>query len=650
MPIVEMKKLHLLAHREERERIMEILQRSGSLELVNVQDSPEWEAMEPLVEPDQPGDQASPLEARLDEVRYSLGFLQRYYPEKKGLVQQFIGSKINLTAAEFQDYIARQETVSAVCAACREAEQQMVQIRNEEVRCGSLLSGLSPWSPLELPLEEIRSTDWSRTWLTVVPAEKLEIFQEALLEKARDCYCEVIFRDKDQVFCLLVCLLADEPVVQEICKSVGANEANFPGVSGTPGEAIDDIQRLLQGLEEKKSAVMARVEQLLIHRPLLMAHYDYLQNESAKQEAAANLARTKAAFYLHGWIPAPALPALTADLEKGTDTAMVVVRDPGAEEEFPILLHNRGPMEAHQAVTMLYGLPSKNSLDPTPLMTPFFLLFFGICLSDVCYGLLLSLAAFVMNRKLKLAGMGRQLVNLLFWGGMSAMIFGVLLGGWFGDLIPIRPLWFAPLDDPMRMMIYSFILGIIQIYFGMAIQAYRSIKDGKFWDALFDQGGWYLFLTGLIILFLPGAGEIGKWIAIVGGLMLVLTQGRSQKNPVRKLLSGLLSLYDVTGYLSDVLSYSRLLALALATGVIASAINAMGGLLAGSIVGALLMVVLLAGGHLFNLIISTLSAYVHTSRLQYIEFFSKFFESGGRAFRPFQIKTKFVDVEEREAC
>ncbi len=255
-----------------------------------------------------------------------------------------------------------------------------------------------------------------------------------------------------------------------------------------------------------------------------------------------------------------------------------------------------------------------------------------------------------MNRKLKLAGMGKQLVNLLFWGGVSSIIFGVLMGGWFGDLIPIKPLWFNPLSDPMRMLIFSFTVGIIQIYFGMAIQAYRSIKDGKPWDALFDQGGWYLFLTGLVLMIIPGGGQIGKWAAIGGALVLILTQGRSQKNPIRKLLSGLLSLYNVTGFLSDVLSYSRLLALGLATGVIASAVNTMGGLLANSIIGILMMVILLAGGHMFNLIISTLSSYVHTSRLQYIEFFSKFFEGGGKAFQPFQIKTKFVDVEEREAC
>ena len=242
------------------------------------------------------GRSSKPVGGAADEVRYSLGFLQRYFPERKGLVQQFAGSKINLTADEFKDYIACGQAVSEVCIACREAEQRMVKIRNEEIRCGSFLVGLNPWGLMDLPLEEIRSTGWTRTWLTVVPAEKHEEFQEALHEKAGNCHFEVISRDKEQAFYLLICLLEDEPALQEICKSVGANDANFPGLSGTPAEAMSGIQRRLQHLEEEKTAVGAQVEKLLIHRPLLMAHYDYLQNELNKQEAAANLVRTKLPF------------------------------------------------------------------------------------------------------------------------------------------------------------------------------------------------------------------------------------------------------------------------------------------------------------------------------------------------------------------
>ncbi len=649
MPVVEMKKLFLLAHREEQGRIVELLQKFGTLELTNVQTSPRWETMKSLMEPDRPADQTALLEGRLGEVQYALDFLQRHYPQKKNFVQQFTGTKLNLTFEVFNGYIGRFQEVEEACISCREAEQSLAQIRNEEIRCGTLLAELGPWRSLDLPLEEIRTSGRIRTRLAVVPAEKLDILHNELAEKMEDCYFEIISREKDRVFCFLISLLEDEPAVQEIFKLAGASETNFPGISGTAEEAIEAVQQRLHGLEEEKATVKTGTEKLLVHRPLLMAYHDYLQNELTKQEAVANLARTEAAFYLEGWIPAPAYPELAETLEKQSDTAVLTVRNPEPGEDFPILLHNQGPGEPYEAVTRLYGLPSKSDYDPTPLMAPFFFACFGICLGDVGYGILLSLAAFVLRRKLKLAGMGRQLINLLFWGGISSIIFGVLMGGWFGDLIPIPPLWFNPLDDPMKMLIFSFVIGIIQIYFGMAIKAHQNIRDGKPWDALFDQGGWYLFLSGMILMILL-KGPVGKWMAIGGALVLILTQGRSQKNPIRKLLSGLLSLYDVTGFLSDVLSYSRLLALGLATGVIASALNTMGGLLAGSIPGIIVMVILLIGGHIFNLVISTLSSYVHTSRLQYIEFFGKFFAGGGKAFKPFQIQTKFVDVEEREAC
>jgi V/A-type H+-transporting ATPase subunit I len=198
------------------------------------------------------------------------------------------------------------------------------------------------------------------------------------------------------------------------------------------------------------------------------------------------------------------------------------------------------------------------------------------------------------------------------------------------------------------MLFYCFAIGLLHIYFGMGLQAYRNIKAGHPLSAVFDQGFWFIFLNGLILLLLPEYSAIGRLLAIGGAAGLILTQGRTQEGIIKKFLSGLLSLYNITGYLSDVLSYSRLLALGLATGVIASAINSMGGMIAGSIFGTVIMVVVLFGGHLFNIIISTLGSYVHTSRLQYIEFFGKFFEGGGKSFNPFNIKTSYVDVIERE--
>jgi V/A-type H+-transporting ATPase subunit I len=198
----------------------------------------------------------------------------------------------------------------------------------------------------------------------------------------------------------------------------------------------------------------------------------------------------------------------------------------------------------------------------------------------------------------------------------------------------------------MAVLIVSFAFGIIQIYAGLILNAYKNIRDGRTSDALMDQGLWIVFLTGLIMFALPQLKSLAKYVAIIGAIGLLLTQGRSQKGIFKKFTSGLLSLYDVTGYLSDVLSYSRLLALGLATGVIATVINTMAKLVGVNAIGVILMIIIMFGGHVFNLLINVLGAYVHSSRLQYIEFFGKFYDSGGRAFDPLRIKTTFVDFDD----
>lgn len=650
MPIIEMKKVFLLAHREEREKVFNLLHRLGTVELVDVRSGGSWAEFRRLLEPEETAEEAARLDGKLGEVRYCLDFLQRHFPLRKSFVQQFTGGKLILTPAEFRVYTGRLEQVKSLYTECRRAEEELARIRNEETHCRNLLAELEPWSGFDLPLSEVQSGSRVLLYLAAVPADTFPALKQALAEKAADHYVEEVSADREAVYCFFIFTAAEKDTVLALFKEAAAAPVAFPGLTGTVKQSMRELEEKLAALAAEREAVLEQIETLLEHRPLLMACYDYLDNEREKYDAVANAGRTGASFLLEGWVPAPVLENLKRALEEFASTAVLVARDPDKYEEVPVLLHNRGPVEAYEVVTSLYSVPRREELDPTPFLAPFFFVFFGICLSDAGYGAILSLAALLLVRKLRPAGMGKQLLNLLFWGGLSSIVFGVLLGGCFGDLIKLRPLWFNPLEDVMRMLIFCLMIGLFQVYFGMALQAWRNIKAGKPWHALFDQGLWFVFLNSLILMFLPEAAATARWIAVAGAAGLVLTQGRAQKGLLRKLLSGLVSLYNVTGYLSDVLSYSRLLALGLATGVIAAAINTMGGMLAGSIFGAVVMVIVLAGGHLFNLVISTLGSYVHTSRLQYIEFFGKFFEGGGRSFKPFSRKTSFIEVDETEAA
>jgi V/A-type H+-transporting ATPase subunit I len=291
-------------------------------------------------------------------------------------------------------------------------------------------------------------------------------------------------------------------------------------------------------------------------------------------------------------------------------------------------------------ITEQYSLPNSRGIDPNLIMAPFFVMFFGMMVSDAGYGIVLALSTAIALLVLKPQGGMGKMLGLLCLGGVSTFIWGAIFGGWFG--VNLKPLWFNPLDNPLQMLIFCLILGVIQLYVGIGLQAYKNIREGKYLDALFDQGLWYIFLSGLMMMALPPLAVIGKFMAIGGALGLVATQGRTEKGIVKKLINGVLSLYNVTGFLGDVLSYSRLFALGLATGVIGTVVNAMSSMLGGSFIGNILMVFFMIFGHTFNIAINVLGAYVHSSRLQYVEFFGKFFEGDGKPFVPFKTLSKYT--------
>lgn len=340
------------------------------------------------------------------------------------------------------------------------------------------------------------------------------------------------------------------------------------------------------------------------------------------------------------------------------------IEEPDPDEEVPILLHNNGVVTAFEGVTSMYSLPARHDIDPTAILAPFYFIFFGLMLSDAAYGIILSVGCAIILKKYKLEGTMYRMFKMFFYCGISTFIWGALFGGWFGDFFTvaartmfgvdfaINPIWFNPLEEPMKLLIFSLILGGIHIFVGMGVQAYMYIRDGHPLDALFDIGLWYLLLIGLVLFgfggsLIPSLVPVGKYMAIVGTVGILVTGGRKKKG-LGKITGGLGSLYGITSYLSDVLSYSRLLALGLATGVVAQVINTLGSLAGGGIVGSIVLIVVFLAGTVFNIAINALGAFVHSCRLQYVEFFGKFYTGGGREFRPFERKTKYVKILEED--
>ena len=302
-------------------------------------------------------------------------------------------------------------------------------------------------------------------------------------------------------------------------------------------------------------------------------------------------------------------------------------------------------------VTEMYSLPDYRNVDPNPLIAPFFCIFFGMMFNDLGYGLVFIILSLIVQKKFKLTGGTKNMIRLVLECGVTTAIFGIITGSFFGDAIPVVakllgkevtiPSLLNPLADPMSVLILSLVLGVIQILFGMGVKAYILIRDGKPLDALFDVGSWWLLFAGIAV----GALRGFWWIAIAGVAALVLTQGRAKPTIPGKIVGGIASLYDITSYFSDILSYSRLMALMLAGGIVASIVNVLGSLF-GSVI---LFIPIFVIGHVFNIGINVIGTYVHAARLQYLEFFGKFYVDGGKAFRPLDRKTKYFEIIKEES-
>jgi V/A-type H+-transporting ATPase subunit I len=645
MGIAKMNKVYLIAHQAEKNKVLAVLQQLGVLEVNDLQAKDMGnEAWAELVESDQEQEALQALEGYLTDVRFALDFLNRHVPAKKSMLDALSASKTSIIAGDLSANAVEWKHVGEdTYKALRRIDEKLMSLRNEETRLQNLKLQLAPWQKLALPLEEVKVTTAVRVELGTLPVTEVDPARQALAEVVPTCYFEEIGRDRHDAYVLIVNHNDTVENIQTALKTHSYSKHQFPQLTGTPAEVLERIKTDLVNLEAERKIVLAKVKEQAKHRDTLNFYNDYLTMERDKKQVVANFARTGKSFILEGWIRAGDVPNLQQKLESACETVSLIAREPESGEVHPVALENKKIFAPFEFVTKLYGLPSPTGLDPTPFLAPFWFVFFGLCMTDAGYGIAIALLASFGLLKVK-GDSVRKLLWVLFAGGLSTVVFGWLLGGWFGVPLFGAPLLFNPLLDPMPMLTYALILGLLQIFFGMAIQFVRLLKQGRVFDALADVGLWYVLIIGLLMYIAPGMAGVAKTMSLIGAAGLVLTQGRTQPTIIKKLFSGVLSLYNITGYLSDVLSYSRLLALGLATGVIAIAINTMAGLLKGSPIGFVLMIILLIGGHTFNLVINTLGSYIHSSRLQYIEFYNRFYEGGGRNFVPFQLKTRHLEV------
>jgi V/A-type H+-transporting ATPase subunit I len=476
-----------------------------------------------------------------------------------------------------------------------------------------------------------------------------------------------------QTCIFLVCLRKDAAAVENALRSMGFARPSA-STDVIPAKQIADLEAEKQRLEQKVKAAKEEIETLSEKRNHLKFLMDYLAMQAEKLEAVGQLLQSRRTFILSGYIPEREIKAVSSALNKHFDVYLEF-EDPEEEEDVPVLLENSKFAEPVEGVLRSFSYPGKGEIDPSFIMAAFYYVLFGLMLSDAGYGVLMVLGCGYCLWKFKNMEPGtRKTLRMFYYSGISTIFWGAMFGSWFGDAakvisttffnstFAIKPIWFEPIVDPMRMLVFSMAVGIIHLFTGLGAKFYQNLRAKQYKDILYDVIFWYVLVGGLVVVLLSSekftgivnltfvlpsaAGSIAGILAAAAAVGIILTAGRESRNWFKRILKGIYGLYNVTGYMSDILSYSRLLALGLATGVIATVINQMGAMGGSGIFGAILFVLVFLAGHSINIGINLLGSYVHTNRLSFVEFFGKFYGGGGSEFAPFAAHTKYFKIKE----
>lgn len=669
MAVLQMKKIHICALKSNRKQILEYLQRKGNVQIC-AEEGPE------LFQRTDTSAGCAKYEKRAQSAKQALKILDNYAPEKKGLLASFAGKR-QISLDDFTNMERNRGAAISKAEAIVNANRVVAEQKANLVKLQVQHDTVTPWLPLDVPMN-YRGSKSTRAFIGSFPQpltleEILAMLAQSTPEL--DASVEIISADADQTCIFAVCPKAQAELMDEALRQNGFSRPSLQTpqvpedyVRGLKAQTAESEKRIADAENKLRSYGGARRELELMH--------DYYLMRAEKYEVLGGLLQSEHAFFLDGFVPANQSSALQKTLEERYE-CFVELEDVPEDEEAPVLLKNNAFAAPTEGVITSFGLPHKGEMDPTSIMAVCYYFLFGLMLSDAAYGLIMTLGCFLLLRKFRNMELSmKSMLTMFMYCGISTMFWGVMFGSYFGDAITviaktffgktvvIPAVWMVPMDDPMRMLIFCFLFGIIHLFLGLGLKGYSLLKEGKVMDFACDVLTWFVLLLGLLFMLLPSdlfrsisqmdfgfppiVSMIAKIAAIVGAVGIIVFAKRDTENFGVRIALGLYELYGATSWLSDVLSYSRLLALGLATGVIASVINQMGAMLGGGVVGAIVFIIVFLLGHTLNLAINVLGAYVHTNRLQFVEFFGKFYEGGGSAFKPFNASTKYINISEEK--
>lgn len=635
-----MKHLRLLGMESEREALLKAMQDMECVEISSI-DGSEEALKSGFAKPDDKALMSAQEASRA--YRTALASLDRFAPEKKGMFRKRQGvSRAAFFSAESE------ENARTAAETINKDARRLGEIESERTKNEALRATLAPWLTVDAPLG---GADGALA--VFFGTAGLNVTDDALKALADSLDGLLTWQqassDRSLRYLLVMCHGSVKERALSALRDLGFSTVSFRGMTGTAKENDKALAENLAALEKERQEIEQRIAGLGGKREALLEASDRAAIALRREEARSRLVGTDKVFLLEGWLPADHCAALEKALEPFT--CAIETREPTEDEypQVPVQLKNNKLTRPLNMVTEMYSLPAYGTLDPNPLMAPFFILFYGIMMADMGYGLLMMIASVIISKKYRPKGMSGELFSLLGLCGISTFIMGALTGGFFGDFLTqlvaivspgtvfALPKLFDPLDDLTMILIGSMALGMVQIVTGMAISLIEKCKRKKFLDAFFEEITWWTVFIGIALL------ALGKGAAVLYvGCALVLLGPIVQGKGWGKLTGVFGSLYNhVTGYFGDILSYTRLMALMLAGSVIAQVFNMLAAM-PGNVIAFIIISML---GNAMNFGLNLLGCYVHDLRLQCLEFFNKFYVDGGKPFRPMTLDTEYVDLQ-----
>jgi len=662
MAVCKVKKVNIFTHLELKDEIIEELQKTGCVQITDVTPKSKKLSLSDFNETNN-----TESISALPEVKYCIDYLSNFIDKPKK-------SDIStLTTDNVYDYkklplLFSRFNYKKIYDKCKELDGKLKELKNRENHILKIQEQLEEWKELNLKLEDLEGTKNTKIIVGTLPSKDFVSCLEEVKKIGKEIEINKFTEDKKQCKIVIISITEYYTPIKKVL-----DKYNFDSLqvhiefTKTPKNILKDISEELESIREKRRVISDASRKLYRENLSLYLAFDYLTLLKSRKDIEIYLKMTKKVIIIEGWILEKNIDIMKKSLFNKTKELEIVFSDPDEEDDIPVALANNKFVEPFESITELYGIPKYREFDPTPLFAPFYFIFFGMCLSDAGYGLVIAVLSYWALAKFKFEGMVKKFFRLFFLGGLSTFIMGAIMGSWMGDTLNYLPenilfikaflidtiALLDPIKNPMPLLLISLSLGVIQIYTGIIIKFIANVKENKIKTGLMDQGSWLLLISGLLLFIiasaissLAGFIDITKYIIWAGLLSIVITQGRSNKNIILKAAGGVLSLYDTIGYFSDILSYSRLFALGLSTAVLAVVVNNFVMLFKDiPFIGIILAALVFLIGHLFNLVISGMGAFIHSTRLQYVEYFTKFYEGGGTPFKPFKLITKYIKVQ-----